>query len=188
MQQIVATAGLAADARHSESAERLPANQRAGDATVHIQVANTELTLGAFQMCGLACVDATGEFVRGCIGNAERFVKVLGADHREHWTEDFLGGNARIGTHATDDGWSNKRHANLRLKSRRDRQGKLDFALLRAKFNIGTNLRGGFRVNHRANISSRLARIANHQCSCCFHQSVQEHIVRAVKHNHPTAC
>ena len=46
VQQVVGAAGLAADAREAETAERLPADQRAGDAAVEIQVADAELAPG----------------------------------------------------------------------------------------------------------------------------------------------
>ena len=70
LQQVVGAAGLAADARHLEAAERLPADQGAGDAAVEIQVADQQLAPRALQVRRAAREDAAGQRVVGAVGDA----------------------------------------------------------------------------------------------------------------------
>ena len=50
LEEVVAAAGFGADAGETESAEGLPADQRAGDATVQIEIADPKLATSLLQM------------------------------------------------------------------------------------------------------------------------------------------
>src|SRR6185437_11618813 len=49
-QEVIVTSGLAADARHLESAKRLAADQGAGNAAVEIKIAHQQLAACPFEM------------------------------------------------------------------------------------------------------------------------------------------
>ncbi len=69
VEQVLAAAGLGADAREPEAAEGLAADQGAGDAAVEVEVADAELASGPLQVRGLAAEDAAGQLVFGGVGD-----------------------------------------------------------------------------------------------------------------------
>src|SRR4029079_15342760 len=73
LEEIIAAAGLAADARHFEAAEGLAIDEGTGDGAVEVEVADGEIAFGAVEGCGAAAVDAAGEGVIGGVGDAECF-------------------------------------------------------------------------------------------------------------------
>src|ERR1043165_7155069 len=93
LQQIVAAAGLGADAGHGEAAEGLAGDEGAGNAAVDVEVANAELALGLLEVGRLAGKDAAGEFVVGGVGDAEGFVEVGGVHDRDDGSEYFFAGD-----------------------------------------------------------------------------------------------
>src|SRR5438874_1840607 len=75
LEEILAAASLGADAGETEPAEGLAADQRPGDATVEIEIADTKVSPSALQVGGRAAEDATGEFVRAAVGDGQRLIE-----------------------------------------------------------------------------------------------------------------
>src|SRR5690606_27417561 len=72
LEQVVAAAGLGADAGHAEAAEGLAADECAGDAAVEVNVAHAVLALGTLKVRRLATEHAAGELVGEGVGELER--------------------------------------------------------------------------------------------------------------------
>ena len=70
VKQIISTAGFGAAAAHFESAERMPADHRAGAAPIYIDVSGDELGFGALDVRRAAREKSGGERELGVIGNA----------------------------------------------------------------------------------------------------------------------
>src|SRR6476659_1261494 len=76
LQEIFAPAGLGSDAGEAESTEVLPADERAGDAAIQIEISNAEFAPGLFKMRWLSTEHAARELVRHAVGDGEGFVEV----------------------------------------------------------------------------------------------------------------
>src|SRR5882757_5304442 len=76
VQQIIAAAGLGAATAHFESAERMPADYRAGTGAIDINIPGDELGLHPFNVSWTAREESGGERVIGVVSNSDRVVQV----------------------------------------------------------------------------------------------------------------
>src|SRR5438132_13216990 len=81
LEQVVRAAGLGADAREAVAAEGLAADARPGDGAVHIEVPGAELVCRAPDAHRRAREEAARERVVGAVGERERVLEVVGAEH-----------------------------------------------------------------------------------------------------------
>src|SRR5213594_4063451 len=93
LEQVVRPAGLRPHAREAVAAERLAADERAGDGTVDVEVPRPELLGGAADARRGAREEPGRERILGVVGKRERFVEVARAQDREERPEDLLGGD-----------------------------------------------------------------------------------------------
>src|SRR5215467_2997444 len=84
LEQVVAAARLAADARHLEAAEGLATYQCAGDRPVEIEIPDQEFALGTFERRRAAAIDAAGQSVFRAVGDAKGLAQVARPNDGEH--------------------------------------------------------------------------------------------------------
>src|SRR3989442_15879463 len=93
LQQVVGTAGLRAGARKAVAAERLAADERAGDGAIDVEVSRPEFLRGAADVRRGAREESARQRVLAVVGEGERVVEVVGTHDREDRPEDLLGGD-----------------------------------------------------------------------------------------------
>ena len=76
LEQVVGAAGLGADARELEAAERLAVDQGPGDRPVDVEVADAELALDPLDVRRAARVEAAGQGVLRAVGDSQGVVEV----------------------------------------------------------------------------------------------------------------
>src|SRR5438445_6627265 len=103
LEQVVRAAGLGADAREAIATEGLAADARPGDGAVHVEVPGAELVCRAPDAHRRAREEAARERVVGVVGERERVLEVVGAEHGEQRAEDLLARDARAGVARDDD-------------------------------------------------------------------------------------
>src|SRR5205823_12574405 len=96
LEQVVRPAGLRAHAREAVAAERLAADERAGDGAVDVEVPGSQLLGGAADARRGAREEPGRERVLGIVGERERLVEVVRAHDGEERPEDLLGGDPGV--------------------------------------------------------------------------------------------
>ena len=76
-EQVVGPAGLGADPRELEPAERLAVDQGPGDPAVDVEVADAELAADPLDVGRAARIEAAGEGILGAVGDPQGVVQVL---------------------------------------------------------------------------------------------------------------
>ena len=161
MEKILGPARLRAGSRQPEPAERLAADQRAGDPSIQIQVADSELPPGSLQVRRLAGKHAPREFVGRGIGPLQRLLEIAGAKHRQDRAEYLLVSQAMFRADIGKNVGADVRLAHPLFQSGRnlDRQFERPFAL--ADRDVLVDLARGVRVDHRSDVGSGVSRIAD---------------------------
>ena len=90
LEQVIRPARLVSDSGHPKSAKGLPADQRAGDRAVDVQVSNHEFAADAVEVGRTSRKDAPGEGVFGSVGDFQRFVQVFGTHDRQDGAENLF--------------------------------------------------------------------------------------------------
>ena len=98
--QVIRAAGLGADARELEPAERLAIDEGAGDRAVDVEVADPELAFDPLDIRRAARIEAAGQGVDGPVGDRERLVEIGRAKHRQDRAEDLFLGDPGVGADA----------------------------------------------------------------------------------------
>src|SRR5262245_37464290 len=90
LQQVIGPAGLRADARQAEAAERLAIDQGAGDLAVDVEVAHAELALDPLDVRRAAREQPAGQRVGHVVGDADGVAEVLRLRHRQDGAEELV--------------------------------------------------------------------------------------------------
>ena len=78
-------------------------HDRAGDAAVEVEVADSERPLGELEVGGAAAEDAAGELVERAVGEVEGGLEVRGVHDGEDGAEDLLAGELVVGGDDPED-------------------------------------------------------------------------------------
>ncbi len=76
LQQVIAAAGFGSAAGHFESAERMPADDRAGAGAIDVNIAGFELRFHALDVCRTAREKSAGECVVRVVCDLDRVIEV----------------------------------------------------------------------------------------------------------------
>src|SRR5688572_18225096 len=92
LQQVVRSAGFFSDARQAKAAEGVASDDRAGDAAVDVEVADSELSLHHLDVARVARVEAACERELGVEGKFQGIGYRLDAEDAEDGAEDLVAG------------------------------------------------------------------------------------------------
>src|SRR5690242_11882602 len=78
-------------------------HQCSGTFAVEIQVTDVEFAPSTFQPSAVVAEQCPSEAVLGAVGDAQRIVKITGANNGQEWPKNFLLGDAGIPGNVTED-------------------------------------------------------------------------------------